>query len=128
MAFLKIAQDKNVQQSGTVGGISYSSTSTMTDSGVSLTVSATGIYTISFVYCATTSSGSNAMHMQIYQNGSGISGTNSFYYSNTAGCAPTLYTATNIALSKNDVIKVYGYGEGSGISEYIGDLLLVQTA
>ena len=110
---------KNFQCSNSVARVS---TTSYSSTGVTLTVAVTGTYTIYWsMFRSSTSSGTQGT--QLYK-GSSTQGSAFTSWSNHA----QVCRLTNVSLSKNDVLTVYGRSRSTSSYVYAANLTIEQTS
>lgn len=94
----------------------------LSSTGLNLTVNTSGTYKIS--WCAWRSSSSGTMSTRLYVNGQAKDTTRSTW-TNTYG---QQVTVSNFSLNKNDVVEIYGSSGSSSRYVMVANLVLEQTA
>lgn len=109
---------KNIQ---VATGYKSVSSSSYVDTGLSLTVSKAGTYTVTWT--GWRSSGSGTSGSQLYKNGTGVGTANTTF----TGSYGQVVTLTNQSLAANDVLKVYARSRNTSYSMYVANLTIIEN-
>lgn len=109
---------KNIQ---VYNGYDYSRDSSYTDTDVSLTVTKTGTYNISWMGWRSTSSGTSGT--QLYINGSAYGSA----YTSFTGSYGQHIELTNVSLEEGDVLVVRARARNSSSYMYVGNLIIEEV-
>lgn len=113
-----VASGKNTQ---VATGYKSVSSSSYVDTGLSLTVSKAGTYTIT--WCGWRSSGSGTSGSQLYKNGNAVGTANTSF----TGSYGQVVTLTSQTLAANDVLKIYARSRSTSYSMYVANLTIIEN-